>query len=107
MSKQDLLRPSSIVSNEPFMYLTLYGHSALTFSDRNHACIAALAFVNPAMLFSRSRRIRISSHVRLSKIKKSRLRFPQTNGNQSDKARCRFCATIFSGNNSAGKLGAG
>jgi len=62
-------RPNSIVSDEPFTYLTLYGTSALTLSDCAHACVATLAYGNPAMLFSLSPRTRIFDRLGLSEIR--------------------------------------
>ncbi len=64
-------RPNSIVSDEPFTYLTLYGNSALTLSDRVHACVATLAYGNPAMLFSLSPRTRIFDRLGISNIRNS------------------------------------
>jgi hypothetical protein len=63
-------RPNSIVADEPYTYLTLYGNSTLTLSDRVHACVATLAYGNPAMLFSLSPRTRIFDRLGLSDIRK-------------------------------------
>jgi hypothetical protein len=48
--------PGAIVSDEPFTYLTIYGNTELTLTDRVHACVATLAYGKPAMLFSRTPR---------------------------------------------------
>ncbi len=44
------LRPNAIASDEPWTYLTAYGSSALTLSDRVHACVATLTYGGTAML---------------------------------------------------------
>ncbi len=49
-------RPHSVVSDEPFTYLTVYAHAKLVLSDRVHANVAALAYGTPTMLFSPSPR---------------------------------------------------
>ena len=45
-------QPSGLASDEPFSYLTIYNSAELTISDRVHACVAAMAYGNPAMLFN-------------------------------------------------------
>ncbi len=49
-------RRNSVVSDEPYTYLSLYANVALTISDRVHACVATLAYGNPAMMLSPSPR---------------------------------------------------
>ena len=43
-------------SDEPFTYLTVYAGSSLTITDRVHACVATLAYGNPAILYKHSPR---------------------------------------------------
>ncbi len=41
-----------VASDEPYTYLTVYANTALTLSDRVHACVASMAYGNEAMLFN-------------------------------------------------------
>ena len=47
---------NSFATDEPWTYLNVYANSELTLSDRVHACVATLAYGNPAMLFTPSPR---------------------------------------------------
>ena len=47
---------NALTSDEPWTYINLYANTELTLSDRVHACVATLAFGNPAMLFTPSPR---------------------------------------------------
>lgn len=42
--------PNGLASDEPWTYLAIYNNSALTISDRVHACVATLAYGGQAML---------------------------------------------------------
>ena len=44
--------PNSFVSDIPWPYLDIYSQASCVFSNRVHACAAALAYGKPAMLFS-------------------------------------------------------
>jgi hypothetical protein len=61
---------NSFVSDIPYTYLTLYANAACAFSNRVHACVAALAYGNSAMLFSRTPRARLLKRVGLEQITK-------------------------------------
>jgi hypothetical protein len=52
-------KPNSFVSQTPFGYLNIYRNSNLTVTDRLHACVATLAYGNPARLLIRSKRARL------------------------------------------------
>lgn len=49
-------QPNAVCSDEPFTYLTVYAGSSLTITDRVHACVATLAYGNPAILYKHSPR---------------------------------------------------
>lgn len=49
-------QPNGTASDEPWSYLSIYAGSRVTLSDRVHACVATLAYGNPAMLFTPSPR---------------------------------------------------
>jgi hypothetical protein len=59
----------AVASDEPFTYALVYARTQLTLSDRVHACVATLAFGNPAMLFTPSPRARLFDRVGLGAIR--------------------------------------
>ncbi len=61
-------RPNAIASDEPWTYLTLYSNAALTISDRVHACVAALAYGRPAILYRHTKRAYLFDQVGANKI---------------------------------------
>lgn len=62
-------QPNSIGSDEPFTYFTVYAQTKLTLSDRVHACVATLAYGNPAMLYHPTPRARLFERVGLTQIR--------------------------------------
>ena len=52
LSKTYTSRPRTLISDVPEDYLTLYANAVMTWSDRVHACVAAMAYGNSAQLFS-------------------------------------------------------
>jgi len=62
-------QPNAIASDEPFTYFTVYANTSLTLADRVHACVATLAYGNPAMLFTPSPRSRLFDRLDLSDIR--------------------------------------
>ncbi len=42
---------NTVASDEPYTYITTYAAASFTFSDRVHACVVALAFGRPAMMW--------------------------------------------------------
>ena len=59
----------SYVGDIPHTYLNIYAHSELTISNRVHACVATVAYGNPAMLFTRSPRAYLLKRLGLKTIK--------------------------------------
>jgi hypothetical protein len=55
--------PNSFVSDLPWPYLDIYSQASCVFSCRVHACVAALAYGNPAMLFYKTPRSRLLQRV--------------------------------------------
>lgn len=47
---------NAVASDEPWTYFNIYANAEFTLADRVHACVAALAFGKPAMLFTPSPR---------------------------------------------------
>lgn len=62
--------PNTIASDIPYPYWAVYKNSALTISNRVHACVATLSFGNPAWLFSKSPRAFLLDRVGATTIKK-------------------------------------
>ena len=50
---------NSVASDDPYTYFTVYANASLVLSDRVHACLIALAYGKPAMLFTSSPRSRL------------------------------------------------
>lgn len=61
--------PNAVASDEPFTYFSLYAGTQLTLSDRVHACVATLAYGNPAMLYHPTPRARLFARVGLGEIR--------------------------------------
>jgi hypothetical protein len=57
MSRREAFsKRNMFLSDIPYTYLNIYANTKATFSNRVHACVATLAFGNPAMYFSRNPR---------------------------------------------------
>lgn len=56
MSYKIYQHPNAVASDEPWTYFNIYANAELTLADRVHACVAALAYGKPAMLFTPSPR---------------------------------------------------
>lgn len=54
---------NSFCADLPFGYLNIYANSALTLSDRVHACAVTMAYGNPAMLFTETNRVGLLERV--------------------------------------------
>lgn len=61
--------PNTFSSDIPHPYWAIYKNSALTISNRVHACVATLSFGNPAMLFTKSPRSFLLDRVGANDIK--------------------------------------
>ncbi len=67
---------NGFVSDEPFSYCAIYASAALTLSDRVHACVAALAYEKPAMLFTQSPRWHLFDRLGLAGIREGPVTLP-------------------------------
>jgi hypothetical protein len=61
-------RPNSLALDIPWPYLDIYSQASCVLSNRVHACVAALAYEKPAMLFSRTPRVRLLERVGADEI---------------------------------------
>ncbi|MCK4466294.1 MAG: polysaccharide pyruvyl transferase family protein [Bacteroidales bacterium] len=60
---------NTLISDIPEDYLTLYANTKATYSDRVHACVATLAYGNPAQLYSTTPRSLLFDRVGLPDIR--------------------------------------
>jgi len=69
--------PNAFVSDVPSPYLNLYANSKVTFSNRVHACVATLAYGNPAMIFTKSPRLHLMDRLGIMDITKKPVLLPK------------------------------
>jgi len=60
---------NTLISDIPEDYLTLYANTKATYSDRVHACVATLAYGNPARLYSNTPRSLLFDRVGITDIR--------------------------------------
>lgn len=75
--KKVFQRPNLLVSEDAKDYLSLYANSEAVFSDRVHACIAALSLGTPCRLYNNTPRAELFDRVNLGSIKEH-LVFPDS-----------------------------
>ncbi|MFN3856350.1 MAG: polysaccharide pyruvyl transferase family protein [Caulobacter sp.] len=61
--------PNAVASDEPWTYFNIYANAELVLADRVHACVAALAYGRPAMLFTPSPRQALFARVGAGEIR--------------------------------------
>jgi hypothetical protein len=61
-------RPNAVASDEPFTYFTVYAGAQLTLADRVHACVTALAYGRPAMMYRHTLRAQLFDRLDLHDI---------------------------------------
>lgn len=61
-------RPNAVASDEPFTYFTLYAGAQMTLADRVHACVTALAYGRPAMMYRHTMRAQLFDRLDLHDI---------------------------------------
>jgi hypothetical protein len=86
--------PTSFTWDLPDPYLALYAHAALVLSDRVHACVAALAYGRPAMLFSKSPRALILERVGANRIEQRPITISQDELRGEKEKMIRFLRSI-------------
>ena len=60
--------PNALSSDVPWPYLDIYSQASCVFSNRVHACVAALSYGRSAMLFSRTPRARLLDRIGADEI---------------------------------------
>jgi hypothetical protein len=70
IKKKTFRYPNTMVNDTPYPYFEIYGNAELTLSNRLHACVIALAYGKPAMLFSESPRLRLMERLNLTEVTK-------------------------------------
>ena len=68
IKRKSFRSPNVIVNDTPYIYAEIYNHANLTLSTRVHACVLALAYGNPALLFSKTPRSRLLDRLGLDDI---------------------------------------
>jgi hypothetical protein len=61
-------RPNAVASDEPFTYFTVYAGAELVIADRVHACVTALAYGKPAMMYRHTMRAQLFDRLDLHDI---------------------------------------
>lgn len=74
--------PNVMVNDTPYPYFNIYGNAELVLSNRLHACVIAMAYGKPAMVFSESPRLRLMERFNIPDIKKQPMRIDLTILNQ-------------------------
>jgi len=64
-----LMRANDLISDFPDDYLHIYANAEVTYSDRVHACLAALAFGKQAQYFGKSPRSLLFDRIELTAIR--------------------------------------
>lgn len=82
--------PNAFVSDIPTPYLNLYANSKVTFSNRVHACVATLAYGNPAMIFTKSPRLHLMDRLGIVDITKKPVLLPKERLDQEKAAMIEF-----------------
>lgn len=89
-------RPNTLISDLPSDYLSLYAQAHTVYSDRVHACIAALAYGNRAMLFGRKvPRLGIFERVGAGKILERVVRLDRENLYSEKRRQIEFLASVL------------
>jgi hypothetical protein len=70
ISRKTYRSKNMFFNDTPYPYLEIYSQGVLTLSNRIHACVAAMNYDKPAMLFSSSPRVRMLERVGLQDILK-------------------------------------
>lgn len=60
--------PNVMVNDTPYPYFQIYGNAELVLSNRLHACVIAMAYGKPAMVFSESPRLRLMERFNIPEI---------------------------------------
>lgn len=70
LSKPLLRRPNKFVSVNPYSYLNIFKNAEYVLARRVHACVPALSYGKPAMLFNSTKRAQLFDRAGLSDITK-------------------------------------
>jgi hypothetical protein len=68
-SQRNIVRKTDLISDLPQDYLNLYANCNATYSDRIHACVAALTFGKYAQLYNKSSRSHLFDRLELNDIR--------------------------------------
>jgi len=77
ISKPLIRRPNQFASVNAYAYLNLFSRSDLVLARRVHACVPALSYGKPAMLFNPTKRVKLFERLGLSDITKKPVLLPK------------------------------
>ena len=95
LKKKTYRYPRVMVNDVPYAYFEIYKSARLTLSNRVHACVAALAYGNHAMLFTRSPRSHLLERVGLDDIREHPMAINKDFLEQEKKNLLQFLADVF------------
>ena len=97
LKKEYFKYPNTLISDLPSDYLTLYAQAKVTYSDRVHACIPALAFGNLAKMYFKSedKRLHMFERIGASDVDKMPVRLDLERINIEKKNQILFLQTLF------------
>lgn len=77
ISKPFIRRPNQFTSVNAYAYLNLFSRADLVLAKRVHACVPALAYGKPAMLFNSTKIVKLFERLELSGITKKSVLLPK------------------------------
>lgn len=92
-----LKHKDTLISDIPDDYLNLYANTYAIYSDRVHACIAALSFGNLARLYSTTPRAVLFERVGVGDIKEKLVRLDRHKLNMEKEKQISFLKEVFKG----------
>lgn len=89
-NQSNIINKSDFISEHPDDYLTFYANANKVYSDRIHACVAALAFGNSAQLYTNSDRSMLFERVGAGLIKQGLVKLDECLINKEKDSELKF-----------------
>lgn len=93
--QRNIIKKNDMLSDLPDDYLNLYANCKATYTDRVHACVAALSFGNSARLYSKSARSFLFDRIGLSSIRDNLVSLDSGKIENEKKKQIKFLSEIF------------
>jgi hypothetical protein len=90
-----IYQANTLISDIPEDYLQLYANAKATYSNRVHACIAALSYGKKSRLFSRTKRALLFDRIGLRNIQKELVEIDINKFQQEKNKQVEFLTNIF------------